>query len=198
MTDEPTNQLRSQLENLKRKADQQASAHAWLRDFYSFFHSTLSTISLVAGVFLLAIVMASPELISRTIGVPPEWYPWFTALLAGGSFSVVVIQLAWRLDVKATTHGHAVRHYTRVRYLASTALQRGSEISADQVAEIQREYLDDRDLPRIPEKRFLGLKRWHLMKVQVSKELDKNPHESLRAIRRRLELDSTKEEEGRE
>ena len=47
-------------------------------------------------------------------------------------------------------------------------------------------YLDNRDLPRIPEKRFLELKKWHLEKVAMSKALDENPHQSLDEIRKRL------------
>lgn len=181
--------LRSQLEKLKRKADQQATAHSWLRDRYQFLNAAFSTLSLVAGVFLLAIVMASPELVERTLGIPPDWYQWLTALLAAGSFSIVVVQLAWRPDSKAVLHDQAVRHYVKVAYMASRLLQSGDAIADERVVRVVDAYLDDRDLPRIPERRFLQLKQWHLRKVRMSKELDKNPHESRRIMRRRLEVE---------
>src|SRR2546428_7503457 len=186
MTQNGEGPTRTQLEKLKRKADQQATAHAWLRDRYRLLNSILSTTSLVAGVFLLAIVMASPDLVNRTLRIPPDWYQWFLALLAAGSFSIVIVQLAWRFDAKATLHDQAVRHYTKVGYSASRIIRASAPISTERVAAIQSEYLDDHDLPRIPESKFLRLKQWHLLKVQMSKELDRNPNESLRAMRNRL------------
>jgi hypothetical protein len=194
MTEEQEGITRSQLENLKRKADQQATAHAWLRDRYRLLNSILSTTSLVAGVFLLAIVMASPDLVNRTLGIPPDWYQWFLALLAAGSFSIVIVQIAWRFDAKSTLHDQAVRHYTKVGYSASRIIRASDTISAEKVAAIQNEYLDDHDLPRIPESKFLPLKQWHLRKVQMSKELDGNPHESLRTMRKRLEAQAGEDE----
>ncbi len=182
--------LLKQLEKIRRKADQQATAHAWLRDRYQLVHSILSTVSLVTGVFLLAIVMATPDLIQRTIGIPSDWYQWFVAIFAAGSFSIVAVQLAWRLDAKATLHDQAVRHYTKVAYQASNSAKEPNGIAKDEVDEILEEYLDVRDLPRIPESKFLKLKQWHLRKVRMSKELDKNPYESLRDMRQRLDAES--------
>ena len=187
MTEPPGDSLHSQLDKLKRKADQQTAAHARLRDRYQFLNSLFSTISLIAGVFLLAIIMASPEFVERSLGLPADKYQWLAALLAAGSFSIVVVQLAWRPDARAALHDQAVRHYTKLAYRVSKALQGRSDPTESEVARIQDEYLDDRDLPRIPENKFLPLKQWHLRKVLMSKELDRRPYESLRAMRRRLE-----------
>ncbi len=181
--------LLKQLEKTKRKADQQATAHAWLRDRYQLVHSILSTVSLVTGVFLLAIVMATPDLIQRTIGIPPDWYQWFLAIFAAGSFSIVAVQLAWRLDAKATLHDQAVRHYTKIAYQASRTAKDPDGVSKEKVDDILEEYLDVRDLPRIPESKFLTLKQCHLRKVRMSKELDKNPYESLRDMEQRLDAE---------
>ena len=189
MSSEQQDNLLKQLERLKRKADQQATAHAWLRDHYQLGHSVLSTISLVTGIFLLAIVMATPDLIQRTIGIPPDWYQLFLAVLAAGSFSIVAVQLAWRIDAKATLHDQAVRHYTKVAYQASKAVEDTSQVSKERVDDILEGYLDVRDLPRIPEAKFLKLKQWHLKKVGMSKELDKNPYEKLREMGERLDAE---------
>ena len=131
--------------------------------------------------------MASPEFVERSLGLPADKYQWLAALLAAGSFSIVVVQLAWRPDARAALHDQAVRHYTKLAYRVSKALQGRSDPTESEVARIQDEYLDDRDLPRIPENKFLPLKQWHLRKVLMSKELDRRPYESLRAMRRRLE-----------
>ena len=186
MSDPPDEALMGKVHDLKRKANQQATAHAWLRDRFSLAHSALSTISLVAGVFLLALIMASPALVNQTLGLSAGQYTWLTALAAAGSFSIIVVNLAWRLDVKATLHDQAVRHYTKSAYHAAMLLKCPDVDMNSAVSRLQTEYLDDRDLPRIPESRFLPLKKWHLEKVAISMELDKNPHESLSSIVRRL------------
>src|SRR5438552_9053533 len=142
MTQEQEGTTRSQLENLKRKADQQATAHAWLRDRYRLLNSILSTTSLMAGVFLLAIVMASPDFVNRTVGIPPDWYQWFLALLAARSFSIVIVQIAWRFDAKATLHDQAVRHYTKVGYSASSVIRASDTISTATLAAVQNEHPD--------------------------------------------------------
>jgi hypothetical protein len=196
MTQDEEGTTRNQLEKLKRKADQQATAHAWLRDRYSLLNSILSTASLVTGVFLLAIVMASADLVKRTLGIPTDWYQWFVALLAAGSFSIVIVQLAWRFDSKTTLHDQAVRHYTKASYSASRMIRESGVIAPERVVALQSDYLDDRDLPRIPETKFLPLKQWHLRKVQMSRELDKNPHEPLKTMRKRLEAEAGEDQGG--
>lgn len=179
------NHQRELLEQLKRKADQATTAHAWLRDRYQLINSIVTTISLTAGVFLLAIVMASTSVLESTFGLTQVQIQWMTALMAAGSFSIVVILLAWRPDVKATNHDQAVRHYTKASYEATRLLRRDVVPTEEEVENIQNEYLDNRDLPRIPESKFLYLKQWHLQKVQMSKALDRNPYEELRSMKRR-------------
>lgn len=180
------NRQRELLKQLKRKADQSTTAHAWLRDRYQLINSVVTTFSLVAGVFLLALIMASPSLMEASLGINQNQYQWLTAFMAAGSFSIVVVLLAWRPDAKATSHDQAVRHYTKAAYQASSLLQREEPPTEEEVRKIQSEYLDNRDLPRIPERKFLKLKQWHLLKVSMSRSLDDNPGESLRSIRQQL------------
>lgn len=178
--------LREQLEDLRRKADQQVTMHAVLRDRNKFLNSLFTTVSLVSSVFLLAIIMATPEYAERTLKIPRDYYQWFMAAVAASSFSVVVVLLAWRPDVKATLHDQAVRHYTQSASRAARLGERDEPPTEGEVRAVREAYLEDRDLPRIPEKKFLPLKQWHLQKVAASKELSKNPSQSLKALRKRL------------
>jgi len=171
--------VRSRVERVQRKADQQTTAHAYLRDSYSFRHAALTTVSLVSGLFLLAMIMASASLASSTLGLSPGEFQWILALVAIASFSTVVLILAWRYDVRAERHDQAVRHYTKAAYVASRLLIRAEPATEADLDRLEELYLDDRDLPRIPEKLFLRLKQWHLLKVEASKELSRNPHQSI-------------------
>ncbi len=186
MTSTSQDELAQRLDSVRRKADQQCTAHAYLRDRYRLLQSAITTLSLVSGVTLLAVVMASPTLVTQTTGLSAGQYQWLTAFLAAFSFSIVVVLLAWRFDVRAGLHDQAVRHYTRSHYHASRLRAESTPLSLDAVERLEDEYLDDRDLPRIPEKKFLWLKQWHLQKVAISKRLDRDPFTPLRSIREEL------------
>jgi hypothetical protein len=178
--------LREEVKLIKRRAAQQATAHSWLRDRYEVIQSVLTTFSLVVGVVLVATIMASPQLVGQTLGLTPFQWQWVTAALAAGSFSIVVVLLAWRFDVRAERHDQAVRRYTQTGYHSSRILGSPTGITAQEVDTLRAEYLDDRDLPRIPERWFLRLKKWHLEKVAVSRSLDNDPFESIPSIKNRL------------
>jgi hypothetical protein len=93
---------------------------------------------------------------------------------------------AWQPAAKAASHRQAVGHYTKAKYEVGRRLDSEEEVTAESVRQLEERYLDTLDLPNISDRRFLKLKRWHLEKVAVSKELDDNPHQSVRSIRRRL------------
>jgi hypothetical protein len=164
-------QVVKQIEKIKRKADQQTTAHAWMRDLYEFRHSLFTTISLISGLFLLATIAASPASVSVALHISTLAFQWILVVIGVASYSIVVLILAWRFDVRAERHDQAVRHYTKAAFHASRLLQRQFTPTPAELGALETEYLDDRDLPRIPEARFLKLKKWHLQKVQESKEL---------------------------
>jgi hypothetical protein len=189
---DPTNEaLVLRLETLRSKADLQTTAHAWLQDHYDSQNSVLTLVSVLAGVILVALVLVSPGYFQQATGVSPQIYQITVAALAILDFSVVVVLLAWRLDVRATEHGRAVQHYAKWTHAFRDAMLNPEKLTSETVVRIERQYMDVEDLPRIPEDRFLKLKRWHLLKVQLSRELDKNPQESLWKIRRRLRAEGT-------
>ena len=177
---------RKSLSRLKEKADFQTTAHAKLRDEYRFADSIWTMVSLVSGVILLTFVVATPGFINETLGIPARYYQWLITILAILEFSIVIVLLAWRPDVRAEQHERAAVHYTKAATEMGNTLKRDSEVTTTTVEHLRGKYLEDTDLPRIPEHSFLRLKQWHLRKLAVSRELDIHPHESLRSIKRRL------------
>lgn len=172
MVDGPTSPLSDVVRSIRRRASQQSTQHAWMSDRYSLHHSAITTVSLVTGATLLAIIMAPSMLVQSTLGVSPGAWTWITALAAALSYSVIVLQLAWKYDVKADRHTQAVRHYARISAKAAVLLASDQPLDQRSVETLQRDYLDDQELPRIPERYFLITKKWHLDKVAASRSLD--------------------------
>lgn len=169
--------LHEEAKRIRRKANQQATAHSWLRDRYERKHAAMTVVSLVSGVFLVAMVMATPDYVEATLGLPAIYHQLVMAVLAAGTFSITVVQVALRPDSRATLHDQAVRHYTKTVYECNVFENDDSPEEA-RLQEIRDAYLDVRDLPRIPEREFLKLKQWHLQKVAQSKTLDQDPFAS--------------------
>ncbi|MEW6574010.1 MAG: hypothetical protein AB1374_10315 [Bacillota bacterium] len=178
--------LVKQLERLRRVADMQATAHSYLRDIYNRWHNLLTVGALLFSAFLLTFVMVSEEFVRRTTGISPDTFKWLGGIVAAANFSLTLIELAWRPASKAALHDKAVRHYTKIKYRIQQLEAKPDEITEELVTQIQEQYLEDYDLPRIPESKFLKVKRWHLIKVAISRELDKNPHDPIWLVRLKL------------
>ncbi|MDP9454680.1 MAG: hypothetical protein CYG60_19915 [Actinobacteria bacterium] len=190
MAGEPADPFGDRLRRTRRVADQQATMHAWLSDRYGAWNLGLTIASLVSSAVLLAFVFAS-DFVQRTTGVSADAYQWVTGLVAIVFFCVTLVGLVWQPAGRAARHDQAVRHYTKAKYEVGRLLDAASgSLDEGSIKRVEELYLDDRDLPRIPEGKFLKLKRWHKLKVAVSRELD-HDFSSVRSIKRRLK-------EGRE
>lgn len=185
MADASVDPLIGRLKRVRRLANQQASIHGWLSDYYGRWSAALTFCSLLLAVILLALVFAS-DFVQRTTAIPADAFQWATGIAAITNFLFTLWALAWRPASKAAGHRQAIGHYTKAKYEVGRRLDSEEAITAEAVEQIEERYLDTRDLPNIPDRRFLKLKRWHLEKVAVSRELDENPHESIRSIKRRL------------
>ena len=184
--DRVTNHLQEELGRLKRVADLMATAHSVERDRYETWSSSLTISSLLISVILLSLVLVAEDFVQRTTGIEPDVFKWLRAGAAATNFAIVVIGLSWRPTAKAALHDQAVRHYVKAKHQIRQLEADAGNLSKQAVTLVEEQYLEDHDLPRIAERRFLRLKQWHLQKVAASQELDKNPHESLRSIRKRL------------
>ena len=176
----------AQFERLKRLTNQQATLHAALRDHYSFWNLALASGGFVSSVALLSFVLVSDEFILRTTGISPDAFRWLMAILAILNVAITSVALVWRPEVQAAAHAQAVRHYALAKHAIHHLESSDRDLSLDELEKLTNAYLDDRDLPHVPEHRFLELKRWHLIKLDLSKEIDKNPHDPLWLIRLRV------------
>ena len=189
--------LQQELIRFKRVADMLATAHSVERDRYEAWSLGLTISSLIISVILLSLVLVSEDFVERTTGVRLDLFKWVRAGAAALNFAIVVIGLSCRPAARAVLHDQAVRHYSKAKHQIRQLEASAGSLTEQAVALIREQYLDDRDLPRIAERRFLALKQWHLRKVAISRELDKNPHGPLWLIRYRF-WKTTRREQDRQ
>lgn len=178
--------LREKLENTKRVANQNTDMHSTETDRYESWSLYLNSFVLLFSAFLLSLSLASEDFIQRTIYLTSDMYKWALAVLATFNFSITLILLAWRPDFKAAQHKEALAHFSRSQHRIDIALSDSELLKKEEVEAIINEYMDTDHLPKISDKRFNKLKQRHLVKVAVSKELSKNPHRCICAIKRYL------------
>lgn len=203
--------LRKQLKDMERLTNQMATMHSGLHNHYTWWNSALNILLLVISACLLSLAFISEEFVQRTIEISPDVFKWINGIAAIANFSFGLVLLVWQPSQKAAAHSQAVAHYTKAKYeikrlkskevwLTEEELQLTEEelqLAEEKLQRIEAQYLEDRDLPRIPEDKFLPLKRWHLIKVDLSKQLDKNPFEPLWLIQLKFWLNVYKKTTGK-
>ena len=183
MTTDSRNNLRHEVERIRRVSDMLTSIHSMLRDEYSRKATVLDCALFGSSIILAALVFVDPLLLG--------WLP----LSATGSrillgafalvtffLSLVIFRVDWKS--KAELHKRAVEAYANIKLETQELLTTFDSISD---TEIQKLLVRYRDLGQIcvavPEASFLRLKRKHRMKVAISKYLDENPGASLCLLR---------------
>ncbi|HXB98578.1 MAG TPA: hypothetical protein VNZ54_11040, partial [bacterium] len=171
---------------LRQKADLQVTSHSYLRDHYLGWGQRLNLYTLFFSAVLLVFTLVSDDFIQRTLGLSPDGFKWAIGTAAFFTFCISLIELAWNPTQKAKAHDQAVAHYLRMNYEIRHLLTTEGKVSREKVRWIQEEYLDAPDLPRIPEARSLWLKQRHLLKLAMTRALERNPHQSLWWLRIKL------------
>jgi hypothetical protein len=175
---EDRQQIQTELQAMRQKADLQVTSHSFLRDHYLSWGQRLSIYTLLSSAILLFFTMASDDFIQRTLGLPADGFKWAEGGAAFLTFCLSLVDLAWNPASKSKAHDQAVAHYLRMNYEIRNLLG-GGPVTREKVRWLQEEYLDAADLPRIPEGQSLSLKRHHLQKLAIAQALEQNPHQSL-------------------
>jgi hypothetical protein len=94
----------------------------------------------------------------------------------------VLLLTEWGFQGKAVEHREAVRFYFRIVNKIRKWLDNAVEITPEMVEEIRADYSQTQSIPKIPDSRFLKLKQWHLRKLAISREMEKNPFLSIKEV----------------
>lgn len=186
MPESTSSPVQGELQAMREKADQQVTAHSYLRDHYLGWGQRLDIYTLLVSALLLFFTLASEEFIQRTLGLPADGFKWAEGSAAFVTFCLSLVNLAWNPANKSKSHDQAVAHYLRMNYEIRNLLSGGTQVNREKVRWLQEEYLDAADLPRIPEAESLRFKQRHLLKLAVARALERNPHQPLWWLRLRL------------
>ena len=166
----------SSLQSILRKADQSCTAHAILRDKYKMRSMLIDCITLFLSTWILTMVFVQPEI---AIKLSPSFLSqtiWI-GVISFFVFILTIFQLVvdWRGKYQAH-HQAAISLSSFVKEFRPIADTTETEAIIN--ALLQYRIITNQMEP-IPEKQFLRLKQQHLMKVAISRHLDKAPGTSL-------------------
>ena len=173
-----TDSRHRELERRARLYDQLATMHAILRDRCAGRAAWVDLTIVVLSVGLGGFTFADSTVLA-VFGFDATSGRFALGVLSLCLFAASLV--AWKVDWKAAAdrHGHAVVT------LADLKAQARSLLAAEPVDVLERErYLRSAEtvvgtLAKVPEAKFLYLKRAHLRKVAISRLLDKHPGASV-------------------
>lgn len=173
------------LKKIKEKAQMQADMHGQLADYYRWWQIVLYFGTLLTSSFMLSLTLVSDEFIVRTTPLTADSFKWLQTIIAVGNFFAGLVLSIWRPSDHEAKHREAIRHYTRVLYEIRRLEERGN-ITEEEVKTIQSQYLNDSNVPPIPDRHFLRLKKRYLVKVAISRFLEDHPHAWIMWVKIRL------------
>lgn len=176
-----------ELKALRDKANLLASMHSRMSDIYRFWHTSISSAILMFSTFLVGLTFISEDFIEKSIGIHPFAVKWIIGITSIFTFLGVLLLTEWGFQGKAVEHREAVRFYFRIVNKIRQWLDNAIEITPEMMEEIRSEYSQTQSIPKIPDSQFLKLKQWHLRKVAMSRELDKNPFLSIQEVSKRMQ-----------
>jgi hypothetical protein len=170
--------MREELVRIRRVADTLCTGHAGLQGRFARRAQFLDLAVLGLSTWLVALAFVEPTLNIRL--TPFSWDPriW-GGCLAVGTFFLTIIQFKTDWKSRSDAHRRTFDIYAEVKREAGYLLATGEfEVEA------WRRVLARYDLASavgvgLPENDFLPQKRHHMIKVAISKHLDRNPSASI-------------------
>lgn len=175
-------------EKIKNKSNQMATMHSVLFSKYNFWNHWLTILIITISSFLLLVTFLSVDYTFKLCQLCFDKLSmesvstiqiFIIAILALFNFIVSILIIIFNPNDKANSHKMAINHYSKIIYDIRNFEEKENKISDEEKLKlkekIQTKYLDDNDLPKIPENKFLSLKANHKKKVKISKILDEKP-----------------------
>lgn len=171
-----------ELARIKRVADMLCTGHAEFRDMYAWRALMLDIFTLAVSTWLVALAFVEPRInVSLT---PFGWDSqiWIGAL-GTGVFFLTLIQIKTDWKGRADAHKRTMDIYAEVKQDVGALLTSG-DFQHDAIQRVYSRYemASAIGVP-IPEAKFLYIKKRHLVKVSISKQLDTRPGASIAWLR---------------
>lgn len=179
------NTAHAELIRICRVSDMLCTGHAELRDRFARRAFYLDLLALGISTWLVALAFVEP-----TLNVTLTPFGWDSSIWVGalgtGVFFLTLVQMKADWKGRSDSHKRALEVYAEVKREAGYLLSSGECDHAACQRVFSRYDLAASVGVTIPEAEFLPLKKHHLIKVALSKNLDSQPAASL--IRLRLSL----------
>lgn len=178
--------LREELERVKRTSDMLASGHASLKEKYGRRAVMLDIAILTLSLWLTAIAFADPHLGVRLtpFGLDPQLW---VGILGVFTFLLSIVQLRVNWKGQSDAYRRTCDLYAEVKRECSRMLASGAEIGGEDGRLVLARYGIATDVgTAMPEGEFLRQKRRHVQKVAISRHLDTHPGASITLLKVRM------------
>jgi hypothetical protein len=174
-----------ELQRVRRVSNSLCTAHSILRDRYARRALVLDILILGLSTWLVALAFADPSINARMTPFGWESQVW-VGILATGTFILTIVQLKTDWKARADAHRRTLDLYAEVKREAGYLLASGQLDEGSSRRVLSRYDLASAVGVPIPEADFLSLKQLHLVKIKISKYLDRHPSSSVVLLRFKL------------
>lgn len=173
MNDRAVN-IETEIASIERKADQQCTIHAWLRDRYRRRAALLDYGLMLAATYLLGLSLVEPAIgLSLSMGLNK---PILVALLSLAIFFLSIVQFKNGWKSRGEAHHRAFNEYASVKSDCRTLTSGVRNITSTEHQRIRARYDMVTEVgTHIPDNAFVKGKAHHTKKVFVSRYLDEHP-----------------------
>ena len=179
----------AEVQRRHRVADMMITMHSILRDSYKRRSVALDLVIFSTSVLIAALAFGDRVLIDW-LHLTPDSTRFAIGIVAVLAFLAGL--MSWMVDWKgrADAHDRAASSFTNAKFRLSSVDDMSDEGDMEQVL-LSYEEIARNTVP-VPDSKFLKLKSEHLMKVRVSRLLDRSPGACLPWVRLRLRLRHTR------
>lgn len=170
-----TENFRDELEKVRRIADMLCTAHAVERATYRRWAAVVDILLMVISVYIVAMAFVDPALVPKLI--PDQWnLVLWIGMLSIGTFILSMLQIMVNWKARADAHHRSFCMYAEAKSKCIELLNANGAISREAYNSVRTRYDMATDIGiHIEDARFRKLKQKHLLKVEISKILDKRP-----------------------
>lgn len=179
-----------EIKNIKRKTALQQHCHFELSEQFNQRSTVLNGLLLLLSTLTMLSTTIHAELLLLDI-IDKATLRKMSAFLSIALFLLMILRLFLKWSDIASAYGSSANAYTRFLRKLDMILTSLEELSTDELerlgTQLTSEYLVIAEQANvISDDDLLCLKQKHLQKIAVSRELDKNPFQSISEIKRKL------------
>lgn len=182
MTPSSAENIRNELDRIRRVSDILCTGHASLRDRFAFRATMLDLLILGVSCWLVALTFVEPRVNAMLTPFGWDSQIWI-GVLGIATFFLTVLQMRTDWKAKADAHRRTWDLYAEVKREAGYLLASAEIHDSDCRRVLSRYDMASAVGVEIPEAEFLKQKRRHRIKVKLSKHLDVHPSASLTVTR---------------